>query len=268
MAGGDRRVAARPRRRYAGVLVLWGGAGRGGGGRPEGERGLAPVPRRRRVRQVVVGGRVGVLVVDSGLEVVVRWGVVPGLAVVADDPRLGALAVAGGDALGGDVERAGGAAVAGHAGRRRARRGGGGGGRRRRRAGHPAVADRRGGALRGGRGALLVDAAVHHRPPRHPGGSPRSGGWGGSGGVHMVVQGGRGARHGVRDGEDDGRAMGSQHRRGQRSRPGDAAKRRRLWKRRAPDQQLEPFPSLSHHHRHQVRINRCTMYTKTELYEP
>jgi hypothetical protein len=69
---------------------------------------LAPVPRRRRVRQVVVGGRVGVLVVDSGLEVVVRWGVVPGLAVVADDPRLGALAVAGGDALGGDVERAGG----------------------------------------------------------------------------------------------------------------------------------------------------------------
>lgn len=30
--------------------------------------------------------------------------------------------------------------------------------------------------------------------------------------MHMVVQGGRGARHGVRDVEDDDVAMGSQHR--------------------------------------------------------
>lgn len=29
--------------------------------------------------------------------------------------------------------------------------------------------------------------------------------------MHMVVQGGRGARHGVRDGDDDVRAMESQH---------------------------------------------------------
>lgn len=30
--------------------------------------------------------------------------------------------------------------------------------------------------------------------------------------MHMVVQGGRGARHGVRDVEDDGGVSGSQHR--------------------------------------------------------
>lgn len=187
VAGGHRGVA-RPRCRCRRVFVFRCGGGSSGGWRPE-----EPFPRVTcGICEVVVGG-VGVL-----LEVVVRR-VIP-LAVVSDDP----LAVVGGS-LCGDVQRRRG--VGGDA-RRRPAGGGGRWGRRRTR--HPAGGDGRRGALGRRRGTLLVDAAVHHWPPRHPGGRPRSGGWGGAGGVHMVVQGGR-ARHGVRDGEDDG--AGSQHRR-------------------------------------------------------
>lgn len=149
--------------------------------------------------------------------VVVCGRVIPRLAVmrVPDDARLRALPVPRGQPLRRNVQRTCGPAVAGHARRGGARRGGRRrrGRRHRRRTRHPAVADRRRGALGGWWRALFVKAAVHHRPPRHPGGRPRSGGWGGSRGMHMVVQGGRGARHGVRDVEDDGGVSGSQHRR-------------------------------------------------------
>lgn len=136
---------------------------------------------------------------------------------VSYDAGLCTLTVAGREPLGRYVKRAGRGrrtAVAGHASGTRAGRGrsGGRGLGHRCRTSHAAVTDRRRGALGGGRRALFIEAAVHHGPPRHPGGSPRSGGWGGSGGMHMFVQGGRGARHGVGDVEDDGRMMGSQHR--------------------------------------------------------
>lgn len=227
MARRDRGVRAGPSSGNAGVFVLGRPARRRRRGGPEGQRrGLPAVPPPGRVRcQVVVRGRVGILVVPEGLEscrprvMVVRWRVVPRLPMVrvSDNTGFRALPVPRCQPLRRNVEGTCRPAVAGDARRGRAAGGGrrcrGHGGRTR----HPAVAYGRRGALGGRRGALFVQSSVHHRPPRHPGGSPRSGGWGGSGGMHMVVQGGRGARHGVRDVEDDGVAGGSQHR---RTRPG------------------------------------------------
>lgn len=224
VAGGDSRIGTGPRRHARTVLVLGRCGGSGRCRRPEGQRRLPTVPAASRICQIIVGGWIVLVMVDADSRfecgrtcmVVVGGRVIPRLAMrVPDHARLRTLSVAGGQPLGGNVQRTCRATVAGHTRRRRARRGGGGGGRWRhsRRTRHAAVADRCGGTLRGWRGALFVHA-VHHGPPRHPGGSPRSGGWGGSGGMNMmVVQGGRGARHGVRDVEDDGRARGSQHRR-------------------------------------------------------
>lgn len=197
---------------------------------PEGQGGSFPViSSPRRVGQIVIGGCVRVLMViqpNAGIErsrssmMTFRWGVIPGLTVmgVSDNAGLWTFPVLRKRSFGGDVKRSPRAVVGGDAGGRRVGRAGRGGGRRSRgRARHAAVADGSGGGLGdGGRGALLVEAAVHHRPPGHPGGRPRSGGWGWSGRMYMVVEGGCRARHGVRDGEDDGGCeQGSQHRRSQ-----------------------------------------------------
>lgn len=132
----------------------------------------------------------------------------PMVLAVSDYTTIRAIAITTrGQSFSGNVQRTSRTAVAGYACRRRTggsrRCGGGRGGCWW--TGHPAGTTRCGGTLRSRWWTFFVEASVHHGPPGHPGGGARGGGWWRPGRMnHMVVQGGCGARHGIRDGGNDG----------------------------------------------------------------